>query len=290
MHVSVTPVTEDQVVLSVQPDGEQIVITATNAHGGRRAAAKNFRAVKQNGDVYVFPIHPTFISIAARPGAVQRLEARPAGLRRSQRFVDPADRRLPARPPSERPRTPGRADAALAGGCSDACQAHADEFGRALERQLKVDVAAIRTGKLNRLARSGLFAGVEKIYLDEKVKAALADSVPQIGAPWCVAGLDGIGVDVAVLDTGIDATHADLQGKIAAQATFTDEALDRRRQRARNARRLHRRRRRAGIRWVTQGVAPGADLMIGKVLNSFGSGLDSWVMAGMDGPPRTVPT
>jgi subtilisin family serine protease len=58
-------------------------------------------------------------------------------------------------------------------------------------------------------ARSTLAgSGVKKIWLDGKAKAALADSTAQIGAPevW-QKGDTGRGVDVAVLDTGIDTAH-----------------------------------------------------------------------------------
>ena len=284
----VTLVTGDRVVLSVQPDGERTVTVADVNAGGRRAAVgKNFRAIKQNGDVYVFPIDPNiYIStlLDRELFNVSKLVRQGYGDRSASSIPLIVDYRSA---PSKRT-LPGdisktltlRSLGAVAGRMP---KAHAEEFGRALERQLKVDAAAIRTGKLNRLARSGPFAGVKRIYLDEKVKAALADSVPQIGAPqaWA-AGYDGTGVDVAVLDTGIDATHADLQGKIASQANFTDEAstVDG------NGHGTHVASTVAGGGQASggarKGVAPGADLMIGKVLNSFGSGLDSWVMAGME--------
>ncbi|MCE4600486.1 MAG: S8 family serine peptidase [Desulfurococcales archaeon] len=49
---------------------------------------------------------------------------------------------------------------------------------------------------------------VEKIYLDAKVKVNLNDSVPLIGAPeaWNL-GFNGSGVNIAILDTGVDWTH-----------------------------------------------------------------------------------
>jgi hypothetical protein len=53
-----------------------------------------------------------------------------------------------------------------------------------------------------------LSGGVSKVWLDGKVRPVLDKSVPQIGAPdaW-KAGYQGSGVQVAVLDTGVDAQH-----------------------------------------------------------------------------------
>ena len=61
-------------------------------------------------------------------------------------------------------------------------------------------------------------------------------------------------------------------------------------QRARHARRLHRRRHRRRVATArTKGVAPGADLLVGKVLGDDGYGQDSWIIAGMEwAAPRSA--
>ncbi|MEU6208148.1 hypothetical protein ABZ814_31755, partial [Micromonospora musae] len=83
------------------------------------------------------------------------------------------------------------------------------------------DVAARSVG--GQLALKG---GIAKIWLDGKVETTLADSTAQIGAPevW-QSGNTGQGVDVAVLDTGIDATHPDLVTVFAAVAKLTSAAV-----------------------------------------------------------------
>jgi len=65
---------------------------------------------------------------------------------------------------------------------------------------------------------------IERVWLDGVRRPVLTESVPQIGAPkaW-EAGYTGEGVTVAVIDTGIDASHPDLDGKVAAAKDFTEE-------------------------------------------------------------------
>ena len=72
-------------------------------------------------------------------------------------------------------------------------------------------------------AAGKLELGVRKVWLDAKVKAVDETSNTQIGAPtaWA-AGFDGTGVDVGIIDTGIDASHPDLAGKVVAARNFVE--------------------------------------------------------------------
>lgn len=104
--------------------------------------------------------------------------------------------------------------------------AHTDSVPLLIEGAARTDR---RFGELNMAsvsARKGSWREVvgsgEKIWLNAKLSASLDVSVPQTGAPaaW-QAGLTGQGVTVAVLDSGIDATHPDLAGKVALSKDFT---------------------------------------------------------------------
>lgn len=125
-------------------------------------------------------------------------------------------------------------------------------------------------------------AKAEKIWLDGKVKASLDRSTAQIGAPeaWA-AGYDGKGVTVAVLDTGVDATHPDLKDRIDAQKNFsgTPDTVDRVGHGTHVASIVAGSGARSGGKY--KGVAPGARLVIGKVLDDTGEGYDSDIIAGM---------
>ncbi|MEU7860612.1 S8 family serine peptidase [Nonomuraea sp. NPDC049141] len=126
-------------------------------------------------------------------------------------------------------------------------------------------------------------AGVSKIWLDRKVEPVLENSVPQIGAPeaWA-AGFDGTGTTVAVLDTGIDATHTDLAGKVADQRDFTGENVTG----DPHGHGTHVASTIAGSGAASdgrrKGVAPGAGLLNGRVLGGDGTGQLSWIIDGME--------
>lgn len=130
--------------------------------------------------------------------------------------------------------------------------------------------------------RSRSAAGLKKLWLDRKVEASLDRSTQQIGADlaWA-AGYDGKGTKVAVLDTGADAGHPDLKGRITESKNFTDSDTTDDRQ----GHGTHTLSTVGGTGAASdgkkKGVAPGADLLVGKVLNDQGSGDSSWIIAGM---------
>lgn len=125
--------------------------------------------------------------------------------------------------------------------------------------------------------------GIEKIWLDGRVQATLDQSVPQIGAPaaW-ESGYTGKGVKVAVLDTGIDPNHPDLANQIDEAKSFVpEETVD-----DGNGHGTHVASTVLGTGAASEGknkgVAPEARLLVGKVLNNKGSGMESWIIDGME--------
>nr|WP_146218435.1 S8 family serine peptidase [Micromonospora acroterricola] len=127
-----------------------------------------------------------------------------------------------------------------------------------------------------------LAAGVTHVWLDGKRRVSLDRSVAQIGAPsaW-QAGLDGTGVTVGVLDTGIDANHPDVTGRIAAIRDFTggNDPGDSVGHGTHVASTIVGSGAASGGRY--RGVAPGAKLVVGKVCATEEC-QDSDIIAGME--------
>ncbi|WP_157237367.1 S8 family peptidase [Promicromonospora sukumoe] len=158
----------------------------------------------------------------------------------------------------------------------------ADVLPRGRAEKLLDSLAPVEApGKQSRKAPAPDAVGY--VWLDQPVRATDADSMPQIGAPeaWD-AGFTGEGVTVAVLDSGIDATHPDLDEVVVGERDFTGkgDATDGAGHGTHVASIL------AGSGdasdGVNQGVAPDADLLVGKVLDDEGNGELSGVIEGME--------
>lgn len=285
-HV-ITLVTGDRVVLNILSNGKQsATLDNAAARSGRASVFKSFHSFVKDGDVYAYPVEVgPYVGRLLDPELFNLTELVAQG------YSDRASASIPvivAYRAGAAPSLPGgiagtRALQSIRAVAGRESKSAAAKFGRALKRQLRADAQRLWKRKAGRLARTGPFAGIKTIYLDRKVKASLADSVPQIGAPqaWA-AGFDGTGVDVAVLDTGIDKNHPDLAGKVTAEANFTTDPSP--------ADGFGHGTHVASIvagggqasGGLRKGVAPGAKLMNGKVLNDFGSGLESWIIDGME--------
>jgi subtilisin family serine protease len=126
-------------------------------------------------------------------------------------------------------------------------------------------------------------AGVSKVWLDGKRRSTLDRSAAQIGAPtaW-EAGFTGTGVKVAVLDTGVDQTHPDLADREIAEQNFSEatDNVDNFGHGTHVASILAGTGAKSGGKY--RGIAHGASILDGKVLDDYGYGTDSGIIAGME--------
>ena len=140
-------------------------------------------------------------------------------------------------------------------------------------------------------APAGRFTGgIARISLDAQVQASLSDTVAQVGAPEVWAdGLDGTGTTVAVLDTGVDVDHPDLADRVTTTQSFVPGETVR----DVNGHGTHVASTIAGTGAASggteKGVAPGAHLVVGKVLSDGGSGAESWIIDGMEWAATQAP-
>ncbi|MGW2930411.1 S8 family serine peptidase [Streptomyces sp. NPDC001156] len=151
---------------------------------------------------------------------------------------------------------------------------------RVSDKDLGTFWKTLNPGEKSAAARAAV---TPRISLDGKVKALLDRSTAQINAPtaW-KAGYEGQGVKVAVLDTGVDASHPDLAGRIAEAKDFSGSGntVDHFGHGTHVASIVGGTGAASG--GTRRGVAPKADLLIGKVLDDNGSGSESGIIEGME--------
>lgn len=150
--------------------------------------------------------------------------------------------------------------------------------------------------KMKDMKQMRQFPEVKGVYPDYEVHALLEESVPLIGADevWNM-GVTGEGIEVAIIDSGIDYTHPDLGGcfgpgcKVVAGYDFVNGDGDPMDDRGHGTHC-------AGIvaaNGAIKGVAPDASLYAYKVLNQGGFGWASDIIAAIeratdpDGDPAT---
>ncbi|MER6914075.1 S8 family serine peptidase [Streptomyces sp. NPDC000594] len=129
---------------------------------------------------------------------------------------------------------------------------------------------------------AGTVPGIERVWLDAVYTPTLDTSVGRIGAPkvW-QSGYDGKGVTIAVLDSGVDDTHPDLATQVVGAANFTSspDTRDRHGHGTHIASIAAGTGARSGGKY--QGVAPGAKILNGKIMDDNGT-MESGAIAAVD--------
>ncbi|MEU4680494.1 S8 family serine peptidase [Micromonospora sp. NPDC023737] len=279
---TVTLITGDVVTVNATGDaGDSGGTISVEGPDGEPADA---RILASAGDVYVYPY--SAVSYLAKGVLDRRLfnvtELIADGYDDAHRGDLPLIVSYTAQSPGFRANTAPRGSAlvrtlpSLDGAAITASHANARDFWAAV-------TAGTPAAGVARSAAPTFANGIKQIWLDGKVHPDLAESVGQIGAPEVWAGGDtGQGVDVAVLDTGVDEGHPDLAGRIVDTRSFIPgEGVE-----DVHGHGTHVASTIAGTGAASggteKGVAPGARLHIGKVLANSGSGTDSQVLAGME--------
>ncbi|NUT38018.1 MAG: S8 family serine peptidase [Hamadaea sp.] len=266
----VTLITGDVVTVTTSADGEQDAVVDRPVH-----AVGRVRMQEHRGDLYVLPDEA--VSLIAANKLDRRLfnvtdliemgydDAHASGVPVIATYAPTKSKAAPAAPRGSKL---SRALPSIHGAALKADKKQARTFWDAITPAAS--------------AQQTLGAGVAKLWLDGRVTVNLAESVPMVGAPqaWDL-GFNGAGVKVAVLDTGIDPTHPDLATQIDDKVSFVpgEDTSDL------NGHGTHVASTIVGTGAASgganKGVAPGADLIVGKVLNNDGTALNSWIIEGM---------
>ncbi len=262
---TVTLVSGDRV--SFTGSGDSLQVSGVTPGKGRERIA--FTRARFDGHEYVIPVDAT------APLAADRLDQRLFDVTAlaEQGYDDSARKDIPLI-------TTEQAAPALKGARN---QGEFDTLGLTARTVHKTEAARAWQGFLTQTSGTSRTARASRLWLDAKVSASLDRSVAMTGAneAWR-KGLEGRGVKVAVLDTGYDQGHPDLKGKVTAEKNFTwDESVQ-----DRNGHGTHVASTVAGDGAASggryRGVAPGAELLVGKVLDAGGTGQISWILEGME--------
>ena len=136
------------------------------------------------------------------------------------------------------------------------------------------------------LAGIASLPGVQRVSLDRRIEGALEKTGAAIGARWVTEnlGVDGAGVGVAIIDSGVTRTHDDLNGNRVVQ--FVDFVDYQTQPHDGYGHGTHV----AGIiagsgfdsDGARRGIAPGAHLIVLKALDEHGDGFISSAIAAID--------
>ncbi|MFF1478689.1 S8 family serine peptidase [Streptomyces sp. NPDC058301] len=268
--VTVTLVTGDRVLVSRDATGKAVAATALPREDGTTALVQTRLS---GDDLYVYP-DSAVAALAAHRADEQLFNV--SGLIR-QGYDDAQTKALPliavydqagarSLAPTPRGATRGPALPAVGGVALKADKAKAADFW--------ADVTAPRSRAANSL---------KKLWLDRKVQANLDRSTKQVRADlaWA-AGYDGKGTKVAVLTpASTPSIPTSRAGSSARRTSPTPTAPTTVRVTAPTRSPPSAAPTRAASGGKKKGVAPGAALLAGKVLNDSGSGAESWITAGM---------